>query len=71
VITWDPAIMGALRARGVAVPDVPGQIDRYIAALDGRSDADVRRDWERFRRLYFDRVSDPAREAPFRARLHL
>jgi arabinofuranosyltransferase len=70
VITWDPAIMGALRARGVAVPDVPGQIDRYIAALDQRSDADVRRDWERFRRLYFDRVSDPAREAPFRARLH-
>jgi hypothetical protein len=29
----------------------------------------VRRDWQRFRRLYFDRVPDPAREAPFRARL--
>jgi hypothetical protein len=71
VITWDPAIMAALRARGVAVPDVPAQIDRAIAALPGRSDADVRRDWERYRRLYFDRVPDPAREAPFRARLGL
>jgi hypothetical protein len=71
VITWDPAIMAALRARGVAVPDVPAQIDRVIAALPGRSDADVRRDWERYRRLYFDRVPDPAREAPFRARLGL
>jgi hypothetical protein len=71
VITWDPAIMSALRARGVAVPDVPAQIDRYLAAMAGRSDADVSRDWARFRRLYFDRVPDPAREAPFRARLHL
>jgi hypothetical protein len=71
VITWDPAIMAALRARGVAVPDVPAQIDRAIAALPGRPDADVRRDWERYRRLYFDRVPDPAREAPFRARLGL
>jgi arabinofuranosyltransferase len=71
VITWDPAIMAALRARGVAVPDVPAQIDRVIAALPGRSDAEVRRDWERYRRLYFDRAPDPAREAPFRARLGL
>ena len=71
VITWDPTIMAALRARGVAVPDVPAQIDRIIAAMPGRTDADVRRDWERYRRLYFDRVPDPAREAPFRARLGL
>ena len=71
VITWDPAIMSALATRGVAVPDVPGQIDRAIAAMPARSDADVRLDWERYRRLYFDRVPDPAREAPFRARLHL
>jgi len=53
------------------VPDVPGQIDRAIAAMAARSDAEVRRDWERYRRLYFDRVPDPAREAPFRTRLHL
>lgn len=69
VITWDPAIMAALAARGVRVPDVPAQIDAYIAAMAGRSDAEVRRDWERFRRLYFDRTPDPARERPFRMRL--
>jgi hypothetical protein len=69
VITWDPAIMAALAARGVRTPDVPGQIDRTIAAMAGASDETVRRDWERFRRLYFDRVPDPARAAPFRARL--
>jgi hypothetical protein len=71
VITWDPAIMSALATRGVVVPDVPAQIDRAIAAMPARSDAEVRRDWERYRRLYFDRVPDPAREAPFRARLRL
>lgn len=69
VITWDPAIMAALAARGVHTPDVPAQIDRYVAAMAGVPEAVVRRDWERFRRLYFDRVPDPAREAPFRARL--
>jgi arabinofuranosyltransferase len=71
VITWDPTIMGALRARGVRIPDVPGQIDRYLAGLGRLPEATVRSDWERFRRLYFDRVPDPAREAPFRARLGL
>jgi hypothetical protein len=69
VISWDPAIMAALAARGVRVPDVPAQIDAYIAGMASRSDADVRRDFERFRRLYFDRTPDPARELPFRARL--
>jgi hypothetical protein len=69
VISWDPAIMAALAARGVRVPDVPGQIDRYTAAMAGTSDEVVRRDWQRFRRLYFDRVPDARREAPFRARL--
>ena len=71
VITWDPAIMDALRARGVRTPDVPGQIDRYTAEMAGLADQAVRSDWERFRRLYFDRVPDPVREAPFRARLGL
>jgi len=69
VISWDPQIMAALAARGVRTPDVPGQIDSYVAAMTGVPDPTVRRDWERFRRLYFDRVPDPAREAPFRARL--
>jgi len=71
VITWDPAIMAALAARGARIPDVPGQIDRYLATLAQRSDAEVGRDWERFRRLYFDRTSDAVREAAFRARLGL
>ena len=69
VISWDPAIMAALAARGVRVPDVPGQIDRYTAAMAGAPDDVVRRDWQRFRRLYFDRVPDPVREAAFRVRL--
>lgn len=69
VISWDPAIMAALGARGVRVPDVPGQIDRYLAGMASLSDDVVRRDWQRFRRLYFDRAPDAAREAAFRARL--
>jgi hypothetical protein len=69
VITWDPVIMAGLAARGVRVPDVPAQIDRYLAAMASLPDEVVRRDRERFRRLYFDRVPDPARAAAFRARL--
>jgi hypothetical protein len=69
VITWDPAIMAALAARGVRVPDVPGQIDAYVAGMASRSDADVRRGWERYRRMYFNRTPDPAREQPFLRRL--
>jgi hypothetical protein len=71
VITWDPATMAALAARGARVPDVPAQIDAYMAGMASRSDADVRRTWERYRRLYFDRTPDPAREQPFRQRLGL
>jgi hypothetical protein len=69
VITWDPTIMAALAERGVRIPNVPDLIDRYLATIAERPIATVRRDWERFRRLYFDRVSDPERELPFRARL--
>ena len=71
VITWDPSTMAALAARGVRVPDVPAQIDACVAGMASRSDAEVRRDWERYRRLYFDRTPDPAREQPFRRRLGL
>lgn len=69
VITWDPRIITPLAERGVRVPNVPALIDRYLATLADQPLAAVRRDWERFRRLYFDRVDDPEREMPFRARL--
>jgi hypothetical protein len=71
LLTWDPAIVAALRARGATIPDVPAQIDRVIARMDRSSPEAVLRDWERYRLLYFDHVDDPRREAPFRARLGL
>ncbi len=69
LLTWDPAIVTALRARGAVIPDVPAQIDRYVARMHRLTPEAVLRDWERYRRLYFDHVDDPQREAPFRARL--
>ena len=69
VITWDPTIMAALAERGVRIPNVPEMIDRYLERLADLPLATVRRDWERFQRLYFARVDDPGREMPFRARL--
>ncbi len=71
LLTWDPAIVAALRARGATIPDVPAQIDRLIARMDRKTPEAVLRDWERYRLLYFDHVDDPQREAPFRARLGL
>ena len=40
-----------------------------IAVLPLLPDDVVRRTWEQLQRSYFDHVKDPAREAPFRARL--
>lgn len=69
MITYDPDVVLALRARGARIPDVPAQLDAYIAGMSQLPLDLVRRDYERYRRLYFDHVTDPAREAPFRARL--
>jgi hypothetical protein len=70
-ITWDPQVMDALRARGAQVPDFLATLDQFIAAMPRASDAQVLEVYEKTRRFYFDHVSDPARERPFRARLGL
>lgn len=68
-MTWDPPVMDALRARGVTVPDFLATLDRFIAAMPALGDDEVREVYRKTRAFYFDHVSDPAREAPFRARL--
>ena len=69
VLHWDPALMAALRARGVAVPDFEAMLDRYIARLPRTPDDEVARAYQRLRRFYFTHVADPAREDAFRRRL--
>jgi hypothetical protein len=71
VMTWDPPVMAALRDRGVRVQDFLVSLDQFIAAMPFVSDAEAWVVWEKSRRFYFDHVADPAREAPFRARLGL
>jgi arabinofuranosyltransferase len=71
VVVWNPTIMAALRARGATFVDLPLVIDGVIAALPLIPDDAVQRAYDRLRRSYFDHVDDRAREAPFRARLHL
>ena len=68
-ITWDPPVMDALRARGVTVPDFLATLDQFIAAMPAIDDDEVREVYRKTRTFYFDHVPDPAREAPFRARL--
>jgi hypothetical protein len=71
ILRWDPAIMAELGKRGAAFADFGEYLDRYIATLPSQTTGDVRSDYEKFRHFYFEHVPDPAREAPFRARLGL
>ncbi len=70
-ITWDPQVMDALRARGVAVPDFLATLDQFIAAMPALGDDEVREVYRKTRAFYFDHVSDPTRESAFRARLEV
>jgi hypothetical protein len=63
LLTWDPAMVDSLRARGGVVPDFPAELDELLATPSSvfRSMA-----WlhpEKMRRFYFDQVNEPGREA--------
>jgi hypothetical protein len=63
--------MAELAARGARFPDVTRIIDEYIARLGTMPDDQIRIDYAKIQRFYFAHTDDPAREAPFRARLGL
>jgi len=65
MLTWDPIIVEALRARGVQIPDFPAEIDRTIGRLGNMSHEQAAVEWRRLKRFYFDHVNDPTRAAPF------
>jgi hypothetical protein len=69
VVVWNPALMAALRERGATFVDLPTAIDGLIAVLPLLPDNFVRHTWDQLRRMYFDHVQDPRREAAFSARL--
>ncbi|APR86874.1 hypothetical protein A7982_12223 [Minicystis rosea] len=69
-LTWDPELYAELSRRGVKVPDFPRTLDGYIHdMLPKASPADAEVDYLRTKLFYFSAVSDPAREAPFLAKL--
>jgi hypothetical protein len=69
ILWWDPEIMAALAGRGARFADFPAYLDGYLDRMPELDDARVASDYVRFRRFYFDHVSDPRRERPFLARL--
>jgi hypothetical protein len=69
IVTWDPILMAELGRRGARFPDLPAELDRYIAGLDQVSDEQVRDAYQRFKGFYFDLVNDPERERAFRERI--
>lgn len=72
IVTYDRALMRALRARpGVEFVDFEQHLDDYLAHLDGKTEATVRADYQSFKTFYFDHADDRAREQPFRDRLGL
>jgi hypothetical protein len=70
IITYQNPIMRHLSGRpGVEFVDFEDYLDRYIAGIDARSDAEVASMYAEAKLYYFDYNDDPAREARFRARL--
>lgn len=69
LLTWDPPLLEALRARGARIPDVPARIDDTARGLDALSRDDVEKAYAKLRHFYFEKVPDPARERPFLERL--
>jgi len=69
VLTWEAPLMETLKSRGVAMPDLPAQLDGFLQRLPSLSPAEAQRAFAGLRKLYFDHTRDPAREAAFRAAL--
>lgn len=69
LLRWDPDVLHSLKERGVRFRDFPTLLDEYIETMPELSDDWVADDYARFRRFYFDHVTDPVREEPFTTRL--
>src|SRR4029450_10020045 len=55
---WDPQIMAVMKQRGARFADFPTELDRYIAGIAQVPDAVIQADFAKFKRFYFDHVSD-------------
>jgi hypothetical protein len=71
LLSWDPPVMQELARRGAHIPDFTHRLDEFIRAMPKLPDAEVRDEYDKLRRFYFEGVADSAREAPIRARLGL
>jgi hypothetical protein len=69
IVHWDAELLAEMERRGARIENFPQELDRYIAGMDRRPDAELREDYAKFRRFYFAWVKDAEREAPFLARL--
>ncbi|HUU83905.1 MAG TPA: hypothetical protein VM243_10410 [Phycisphaerae bacterium] len=69
MMRWDPDLLAELKRRGARFVDYPTLLDETIAQLDELTDDQVRAEFTRAVRFYFDWVADPGREAAFRTRL--
>jgi hypothetical protein len=71
MLTYRRPVVEALRACGARVLDFEAFLDQWLPEMHTMDDDKVRKAWDSFSAYYFDHNDDPAREAPFRARLGL
>lgn len=69
IVSYRKPLLDLLRARGARFQDGGQVVDEYAALLPGQDDERVRITHETLRGWYFSHTPDPAREAPFLARL--
>ena len=69
IVTWDSKLMAELRRRQPRLmgSDFEGALDLYIAQMPTKPKEQVAKDFEDFRRFYFDHCDDAARRGAFEA----
>ena len=69
ILSWDPKALDILKSRGAVFPDFVMQLDHSISKIDETPIDQVKQDYSRFKRFYFDSVGDAKRESRFLARI--
>lgn len=69
IVRWDPAVMEEWARRGVVFPEFGQWLEEYAREVERLPDAYAAEAYARLVRFYFGHVSDPEREAPFKARI--
>jgi hypothetical protein len=69
MVYYDAQVMNALARLGVSFVPLPAYLDHYLDGTSQHTPGELRADFEKFDRFYFQHNDDPGRRARFEALL--